>query len=685
MAAGESARWKGRQELRRALRLVRTSPEASREASGTAGRYTAAAGAEERVAKRLSVLGDYGWEGLRDRRWPGTRSANVDLILVGPAGVYVIDVKAWKDVPEIRDGRLHAGSECRDREVDKLLAMTQVVEEQVGLLGMSPVAVRPLMVFEGHRLDLSSGRVRLLGGADVVRELLAQPERVTGPMIGAVVRHLESAFPEYECAEVEEQPADEEEILALFDVEELKESERRAALSAPVEQWMTFLAPDQVSLTRRRWNGPARVSGPAGTGKTVVGLHRVAHLAARSTGRVLYMTFANNLPRVQEQFHRRMSPGTAGRVDFTSLHGWALTFLAERGVKANLDVVKAETAFSLAWKRFGSYSALTEMDPSPSYWRDEIDYVIKGRGLASLEEYRLLARHGRRTALLGRHREAAWLLYEEYELLRAQKGVHDFNDVITMALKELRERPREPAYSAVVVDEVQDLSLNAVKMVHALGGDGPNGLLLIGDEQQAVYPGGFRLSEAGIDVKGRAVVLRTNYRNAAPILASAQSLIAEDSFDDLDGARKNGRQDVEAVHHDGRHVAETAATLTEHDQLMIDALRALHTPEGGSSAWADAAVLCATRRQIDYYQRLLTKSGIPVLRLEHYDGHPVPAVKLGTYLRAKGLEFKYVFLPYDTAPAPSDQERSELSRRRFYVGMTRARDFLWSCVITPPV
>ncbi|WP_067463688.1 nuclease-related domain-containing DEAD/DEAH box helicase [Actinomadura macra] len=686
MAAGGSAGERGRQAREKALELARRSREAYR----LAGRFEAGSEAERLVAATLIGLTAVGWHLLVDRRWPGTR-ANIDMILIGPGGVFVIDVKRWRDPPLVEDGHLTAAGERRDGEVDKLLAMTRSADEKAAALGMSPVALRPLMVFAGHRLDTCLGRIRLLGHPDLVQALVAEPKRLTPALVRAVTTHLADAFPAYESTALdgrdtgaprpEEEPVGGEED-ALFPTEDVEKAALDSLMHAPIERWMTFLHPDQVSIARRDWNGPARISGPAGTGKTVVGLHRAAHLAARASGRILYVTFVNNLPRVQKQLFGTMAATFADRVEFSSLHGWATAFLADRGVDVQLSATRADDAFSRAWMTAGRDSALVEIDPRPGYWREEIDHVIKGRGLTSLEEYRTVPRHGRRTALQAAHREAAWLLYEEYELLRTERGVGDFNDVLLAALKELGERPADPPYAAVIVDEVQDLTLTGVKLLHALAGDGPNGLLLIGDGQQAVYPGGFRLADAGIAVKGRGAVLRTNYRNAARILETAMELVSGDPFEDLDGPSPNGRRTIDLTYHEGRILRVDAANDEEHDRRLVEALRTL--PENGSTAWADSVVLCRSRRETEQYHRLLTRAGIPVLRLENYDGRPVDAVKLGTYRRAKGLEFKHVFLPHhdldlsDSALSDAaDRERKELARRQLFVAMTRARDLLW--------
>lgn len=688
MAAGASASRRA-QEARRQERLLREQWQAARQ---QARRWEAASEGERRVAAQLLVLTARGWRLLVDRRWPGTRAANVDMLLVGPGGVFVLDVKNWRSPPETSDGVLRAGGEPRDEHAAKLLAVTKAAESAVATLGMSPVAVQPLMVFAGHRADAELGRIRLLGEHEIGPALLSERHRVRAESVRAIADHLERVFPEYEGSAVPPAipapppPGPQEELSdGLFDLEGLREAALEEALRAPIEQWMTFLHPDQVALVRRNWAGPARISGPAGTGKTVVGLHRAAHLARRTTGRILYVTFANNLPRVQATFLRTMSASIADRVDFSSLHSWAQDFLHERGVPVRLHDAKAQTAFSLAWKHVGRDSSLSEIDPGPVYWKQEIDHVIKGRGITSFEEYATVPRRRRRASLRRPHRQAVWALYEDYEARRTERGVHDFNDVLSLALTEARHRPGEQRYAAVIVDEVQDLTLVGVRLLHTLVGDAPNGLLLVGDGQQAVYPGGFRLSDAGVDIRGdRGQVLRVNYRNSKQILDAALAIVADDSFEDIDGLRTPGRRDVDLTYHDGHVIRVSKPTHTEHDQALLTSLHNL--PPG---ARADTAVLCPSKRAITHYQRLLERAGIPVCLLEHYDGHPTDTVKLGSYRRAKGLEFKRVYLPDHDTPLPNPthtptaeasetaRERDELLRSQLFVAMTRARDVLW--------
>ncbi|MFG2092923.1 UvrD-helicase domain-containing protein [Streptomyces sp. NPDC048612] len=715
-SAGASAARRA-QQARRQERLLREQWQAARQ---RAERWEAAGEGERRVAAQLLMLTERGWRLLVDRRWPGTRAANVDMLLIGPGGVFVIDVKNWRAAPETSGGRLRAGGFSRDEHRRKLLAVTKAAEGAVASLGMSPVAVRPLLAFAGHRVDAELGRVRLLGEREIGPALLSERTRLSAQSVRALAEHLERAFPEYETPPAAEVPPSEGSASVgsasvgtasvgsasaasrpeaggadgadgLFDLDGLREAALDEARRAPIEQWMTFLDPDQLALVRRNWAGPARISGPAGTGKTVIALHRAAYLAQRTNSRVLYVTFANNLPRVQATFLKIMAPAVADRVDFRSLHSWAQEYLRDRGVPVHLHGEKAETAFSLAWKHVGRNSCLTEIDPQHPYWREEIDYVIKGRGLTTFEEYAALPRRRRRAGLRRPHRQAVWSLYEAYEAQRTERAVHDFNDVLSLALAEAAGRTGHSAYTAVVVDEVQDLTLVGLRLLHALVGDAPNGLLLVGDGQQAVYPGGFRLSDAGIDIRGdRGQVLCANYRNSKEIVDTALAVVADDSFEDLDGLRTPGRRDIDLTYHDGEVQRAVLPTPDAHDEALLTVLRGL-TPQ----ELAGSAVLCPSKRAIEHYQRLLTRAGLPVCLLDRYDGQPVEAVKLGSYRRAKGLEFKRVYLPrHDAhlpmgapdgrAPAETAHERAELARSQLYVAMTRARDVLWLGSVRPP-
>lgn len=666
------------------------------EEHGRLRRFRLASVTERRVASQLEPMSVWGWTLLPDRRWPRSRVANVDMIHVGPGGVLVIDVKAWKE-PRVEGGHLYNGEALRDATVDTLLAVTALVEEAVSALGLAPLGVVPIMVFAGRREPRRRlGRVELVGEQGLVGWVSGRPPRLDGHQVRDLVALLDREFPPYDqplptaVSVIAPDPViprtsgPDPQELVLFDAEQLEQSLLSAALAEPIESWMTWLHPEQVRLVRQSRNGPARIRGPAGTGKTVVGLHRTAYFAATRPGRILYTSFVRTLPTVLRSLYCRLSPETVGRVEFVGLHRWAFDLLRARGVDVRCDLDRAKSLYNRTWAQVGRHGPLGDLQTHPEYWWEEISCVIKGRGITELADYTSLRRVGRGTPLQAEHRAAVWDLFTAHDEACRAEGVRDLNDVLRIALDSIRSQPLDPPYASVVVDEVQDLNQVGVQLLHALVGDRPDGLLLIGDGQQAVYPGGFTLAEAGISVSGRSTVLKVNYRNAAEILDVATAIVAADEFDDLDGTAQAGTRDLQVSRSGGVTVRVDQPGGELHDAALLTAIRQ-HRDELGVRP-GDMAVLVGSRWVAARYRRLLVAEGIAAIDLAAYDGTTTASVKVGTFHRAKGLEFANVYLPR-LAETPVDRlrdeadstyrERVELAHRQLFVGMTRARDLLW--------
>lgn len=459
-------------------------------------------------------------------------------------------------------------------------------------------------------------------------------------------------------------------------------------LSRPIEDWMIFLHPDQAALTQRPFSGPARVRGPAGTGKTVVALHRAAHLARTYGGPVLFTTYIRNLPRVWEELFRRLAPDLADRVEFRTLHSWAARFLRQRGIDVAVEPQRVERALAAAWQAEDeARGLLSALGITRRYVADEIAWVIKGRNVRFLDDYLALQRTGRGTPLSPRAREAVWAIFQRYQRELRRSRTADFADLLIRAYEELAAGTFQTPYTGVIVDEVQDLTEVGLRIVYELAGrDARDGLLLVGDGQQSVYPGGVSLKAVGIDVRGRSAVLRVNYRNTAQVFRLAERVVADRPFDDADDELEPGRREVELVREGPEPALYAAADPEEHDLELVAAIERAADQPGVSPG--DLAVLVPTNQRVREVEAAIRTLGYTTQRLERYEGVPTPHVKVGTYQRAKGLEFKYVFLPrldVDSTgelPRPGEEEeahreRVELLRRQLFVAMTRARDGLW--------
>ena len=473
----------------------------------------------------------------------------------------------------------------------------------------------------------------------------------------------------------------------------LSPGEFERLMSAPVEEWMVFLHPDQRALVDRHFNGPARVRGAAGTGKTVVALHRAAALAARYGGAtdgppVLFTTFISSLSPVFESLYARLPRGVAGGVEFVNVDRLAHRLCAEVGQAAIVDPNAARKAFNQA------YNAIVRpntplVGQTRDYLRDEIGAVLKARGVASLDDYLHMERTGRRSRFTAPMREQAWALHQENDRLLAEAGIVDFPDVLKRA-RDIARR-REPMYRAAVIDEAQDLSLVALQLVDALVSDSnghrpPDSLFLVGDGAQKIYPGGFTLAQAGLDVRGNSAVLRVNYRNTREIIAAAMACAGAEPVDDLGDRFLRGDAEAEAQREGIKPMLACAGDFQA--QIKFVAEKAKQLCSMAALATSDIGVFVARNDLVKRTIAGLGQEGIPSESLVNFSGRPNNRLKVGTFHRAKGLEFKVVFLLEISAgefPGPRKrwqtdaeyEERRALEMSQLFVAMTRARDGLF--------
>ena len=473
--------------------------------------------------------------------------------------------------------------------------------------------------------------------------------------------------------------------------------------AAPIEAWMVFLHPEQRAIVERRLDGPGRIKGGAGTGKTVVALHRAAELAARyDTGRsglpILFTTFVKSLVPVMQRLYLRL-PGTApGQVTFSNVDKLAVPLFYQGGGTGKIDPQAVEAAFASAWKRaVKPSSAIAESGLSREYVKEEIRAVIKGRALGTLDSYLKIERTGRRTKFAAPLRQNVWELREVWDEEIGTRGTVDFPDVILGALEQAKQL-REFKFRAAIIDEAQDLSLASLLLIRQLV-NGPldedrrDGLLIVGDGGQRVYPGGYSLRQVGIEVRGRTSVLRQNYRNTNEILKVATLVAGDVEFDDIDDTCRRADA-LEAPDRTGPR-PRLVQCRTADEELRFLRADIERCVENGAVAPGDIGIFTRTNRGVELLVAALASTGLPTLRLDTYEGATSEQVKIGTYLRAKGLEFKAVYLPSldrDSWPrkrhAGQDEASYEEQRRldlaQLFVALTRARDTLTlSCAGEP--
>ncbi|MEV0342233.1 UvrD-helicase domain-containing protein [Nocardia sp. NPDC050713] len=335
-----------------------------------------------------------------------------------------------------------------------------------------PHMIQVVLVSSADTPMAADGRFRVATAATLRSNLLGNDKALQSNSARHLAKTASARLSGYERITTDEAPAAETvEAEGLFTEVEVREHERDRMLGRPFAEWMTFLDPEQLALVNRNFNGPARFSGPAGTGKTVVALHRMARFAKHNSGRLLFTSFVKTLPTYHRSGFERLAPHVGDRAEFTSLHAWAVRFLRQRDVMPRLNTDVCDNAYSHTWLKAREHLADIK-GTGVEYWKDELERVIKGRGVTSLKEYQGINRTGRnRVILTDSRRETVWkAIYEPYQAILEQHEVCDLNDVVSAALAELRRRPFEEPYGLVVVDEVQDFTLLELQLVHQIAG-----------------------------------------------------------------------------------------------------------------------------------------------------------------------------------------------------------------------
>jgi hypothetical protein len=452
-------------------------------------------------------------------------------------------------------------------------------------------------------------------------------------------------------------------------------------LEAPLATWIAFLHPSQKRLATDSFKGPLKITGSAGTGKTVVALHRARHLA-RQGRRVLLTTYVSTLcANLERNLALLCSAIELENITVSTVHSQALALL--KGAGRRVSPVKSDDIEKLIIQ-YHYISCPLDVPALQLEWK----FVVAAQGITSWEEYRGANRAGRGIPLSVRDRKAVWQVFEPVLAGLNHKKKMDWSHVCRCARELVQSGQAASPFDAVIVDEVQDLGPQELLLLAALAGDGPNHLTVVGDGAQRIYPGGFSLKALGIDVRGRSHILKINYRTTEQIRTFADRLV-EDS-DDLDGGRDERRGTVSLLR--GPHpVLQGFLSRAQQSEFVAERIRSFLAQ---GLAADEIAVFARIWDLLKPVESQLLSNGIPCRWLNEEGEGTEPAVHLGSMHRAKGLEFKVVFvveatdsiLPLPAAlrglqDAQARADALERERQLLYVSVTRARDevfLLWS-------
>ncbi|MEV6368167.1 UvrD-helicase domain-containing protein [Micromonospora musae] len=475
----------------------------------------------------------------------------------------------------------------------------------------------------------------------------------------------------------------------------------QAIIAEAFERWQIFLHPTQRKLVEKPYTGPARVGGGPGTGKTIVALHRVAHLARQlppgTDKPILLTTFNRNL--AADLRTRLLALGgqeLMARVDIVNIDRLASRVVTEAKAGANRRVVDDNQVPEL-WTEFLIETGESGWDAE--FLAAEWAQVILGQVLNSRTEYFKARRPNRGRSLTRVERDQIWQLTERFTTWLDARGVWTWRQVAQRAARLEMDRAaaltgtsgesssgslHRPRYRHIVVDEAQDLNAAHWKMLRAMVAVGPADMFLTGDTHQRIYDNHVTLSSLGVNIRGRSSRLTLSYRTTRQILADALQIMTGEVYDDLDGGEEN-LAGYRSLLRGQSPVFHGAATWTQERDLIVEQLRGWGSPTNGSVA------ICVPTREFaaDVISRL-EADGVPAVEIGA-DGPKRPdGVHVGTMHRFKGLEYQRMIIAgvsdglvprqmisryRDTDPKRYQRERQR-DRSLLFVAATRARDEL---------
>lgn len=470
----------------------------------------------------------------------------------------------------------------------------------------------------------------------------------------------------------------------LTNAEELKQ-----ALDYPWDKWAVFLHPAQAELVEKSFSGPTRVSGSAGTGKTIVALHRAVHLARANPGSTVLLTtfsraLANSL-RVKLASLVAGEPSIAARIVVKAISTVGYDLYSERfgqpqiAAPAMIRSLVTKAASEIEGHRFSTHFLVGE-------WED----VVDAWQLRSWDEYRDVSRLGRKTRIGGKQREALWAIFERVRAGLVERRIVTWSDVFGRLTDSLVGRSARP-YDFAVIDEAQDLGVAEARFFAAMAVGRGDGLFFAGDLGQRIFQQPFSWKALGLDVRGRSFTLRINYRTSHQIRLHADRLLPT-TVSDVDGNTEGRRGTVSMF--DGPPPKVVACTDAEHECRIVGNWIMDRLKEG--CAPSEVGVFVRSDAELKRARAAVKAAGARAVELNDKVEVENGAVAICTMHFAKGLEFRSVVVMAcddDVIPqsdriesVADDADLEEVyntERHLLYVACTRARDHLLVTGITP--
>ena len=464
------------------------------------------------------------------------------------------------------------------------------------------------------------------------------------------------------------------------------EKELALALDYPWEKWTVFLHPSQRKIVEREYKGPARISGSAGTGKTVVALHRALHIARNNPeARILVTTISEALAELIEiKLGRLICPNSevGSRVHVKSVHQvarevWEPLNPGDRIAEDDeIDGALREATYRLDEQGF-----------TKGFIRDEWDEVVDARRIRNWDDYQSAPRVGRKRRLSELQRERLWAIFSEARAILDGARLFTPSDVFYSSSEYIKNGEALSPYDYVVVDEAQDVGIPDLRFLGVVGGTRVDGLFFTGDLGQRIFQQPFSWSKEGVNIVGRTYTLKVNYRTSHQIRQSADMLLP-DQVSDLDGNVED-RKGTISVFSGPPPSVEFYKNASEETQAVAELVKKLKS-EGLINE--EIGVFVRSPKLMARARAALNAADVDWRELGGTYDSGVNQVSISTMHLAKGFEYRAVIVMACDRDAIPDQERVEemsvsdevdleevmaSERQLLYVAATRARDQLF--------
>jgi len=460
----------------------------------------------------------------------------------------------------------------------------------------------------------------------------------------------------------------------------------RAIMEFPAAKWRVFLHPIQRQLARRNYNGAAQVIGGAGTGKTVVIVHRAKYLAelCGANERILVTSFNKTLTAdIKKRLQEICSANELAHIDIKNVDKAAYDYAHS---KANLTIKYGKDIEDI-WQKALAATGLASKY-SIDFCVDEFRDVIQEQNISLLSEYLEAQRHGRVKQFDRRSREELWNVIKKYIEICNQLKIADV-DRAENILTSIIAADKSLRYKSVLVDECQDLRAPALRMLRALAGEPhENDLYLSGDSRQRIYNSRTSLSQCGIVINNRSRNLKLNYRTTAEIYEFAYKLQEQFNYDDMNG------KSIDKVKNDCvfRGSKPFIRKFNSEQEELMALIRDIRMNINQGVREQDICVMLRSTQAVTRYMNLLQNSGLRVLVCSNKqeDDENLPGVRIMTMHRSKGMEYTYVYLPcltIEAIPPVKDIEKAKEEGNEqevimkesniLSVAITRAKRFVW--------